>query len=70
MIMHTCNLSFLVCLSVLSVSPIGTGRASLSGDITPQWLESGAGFSLTMLSMLGRGLGNNLHHWPHSVCVH
>ena len=67
--MHTCDLSFLVCPSVLSVCPGASGRASLCGDITPQWLESDAGFSSTMLSMLGRGLGDNLHYWPHSVCV-
>ena len=54
---------------MVSVSPGGSGRAGLSGDcITLQWLESGAGFApaLTILPMLGRGLGNYLHHWLHS----
>ena len=76
MIVHTSDLWFLVgpsCMSVLSVSPEGSGRASLSGDIiTLQWLESGAGFSVTILSdvsMLGRGLGNDLHHWLHSAII-
>ena len=72
MIMHTSDLCFLVgpiCISELSVSPGGSDRAS---DITLQWLESiqsGAGFSVTILSMLGRGLGNNLHHWLHSAII-
>ena len=49
------------------MSPGGSGRAGLSGDcITLQRLESGAGFAPTILSMLGRGLGNYLHHWLHS----
>lgn len=51
----TSDLSFLAgpnCVSVLSVSPGGSGRASLSRDIAPQWLESGAGFGSTILSML------------------
>ena len=51
------------------MSPEGS-RASLSGDITPQCLESGAGFTATILSMLGRRLGKNLHHWLHSACMY
>ena len=72
MIVHTSDLWFLVepsCMSALSVSPGGSGRASLSGDITLQWLESGAGFGVTILSILGRHLGNNLHHWLHSAII-
>ena len=69
--MPTSDLSwFLVCpscMSVVSMSPGGSGRAGLSGDcITLQWSESGAGFAPTILSMLDRGLGNYLHHWLHS----
>ena len=48
---------------MVSVSPGGSGRAGRSGDcITLQRLESGAGFSPTVLSMLRRGLGNYLLH--------
>ena len=55
------------CMSVVSVSLGGSGRAGLSGDcITLQWLESGAGFAPTILSMLDRGLDNYLHHRLHS----
>ena len=54
-LIFTSDLWFLVgpsCMSVLSVSPEGS-RASLSEYITPQCLESGAGFTATILSMLG-----------------
>ena len=51
---------------------LGGSRASLSGDcIILQWLESGtgAGFAPTILSMVGRGLGNYLHHRLHSEII-
>ena len=69
--MHTSDLSRLLvcpsCPSVVSVSLGGSSGTGLSGDcITLQWLESGAGFTPTILSMLGRGLGNYLHHRLHS----
>ena len=55
---------------MVSVSPGGSGRAGLSGDCIPlQRLESGAGFAPTVLPMLGRGLGNYLHHWLHSEVI-